>query len=80
MNYKFITSIDRNFYSLMVIYEFLKGLANLILSLFAWFVKLIAIIYTDIFRNTPLLVQIFFIHFGLPNISEKEIDLFLFSS
>ncbi len=30
--------------------------------------KFIAMVYSDFFRNTPLLVQIFIIHFGLPEI------------
>jgi polar amino acid transport system permease protein/polar amino acid transport system substrate-binding protein len=40
------------------------------------FLKLIARIYVDIIRGTPLIVQAFFIYFGLPTVFDFKINAF----
>jgi polar amino acid transport system permease protein len=42
--------------------------------------KVIATIYTDIIRNTPLLVQIFVIHFGLPELGIDMDEWLIFNN
>lgn len=43
----------------------------------AWTVKMLATIYVDFIRGTPLLVQIFIIYFALPIIAGTRIDPFI---
>ena len=42
-----------------------------------WAVKLIATVYVDFIRGTPLLVQIFLMYFALPVITGQRIDPFV---
>ncbi len=42
-----------------------------------WPVKIIALIYVDFIRGTPLLVQIFIIYFALPMLMGRRIDPFI---
>ena len=42
-----------------------------------WLVRMLAAVYVDFFRGTPLLVQIFLIYFALPVLTGLHIDPFL---
>ncbi|QQK74960.1 amino acid ABC transporter permease [Salicibibacter cibarius] len=39
-----------------------------------WFIKTVASIYVEVVRGTPLLAQIFFIHFGIPALFNFNFD------
>ena len=56
--------------ALGLVFGFFKVGGNAVLNL-------IASIYVDVFRGTPLLVQAFFIYFGLPTMTGVKLDVFV---
>ncbi len=50
------------------------GIARLVKS---WPVKILAAVYVDVIRGTPLLVQIFLIYWALPLILKQRVDPFV---
>ncbi|MHA2098015.1 MAG: YCF48-related protein [Candidatus Kariarchaeaceae archaeon] len=63
----------REFWQLILIFW------RYIFGLLIWVIKAFATLFVDFMRNTPLLVQLFLIHFGFPEVSPVSVNFLWWS-